>query len=46
LFKKWFDIKGRNMAMTMLPTMTARKTIMIGSSSEVMAATALSTSSS
>ena len=40
------SIRGRNMAMTMLPTTMARKTIMIGSSSEVMAATALSTSSS
>ena len=39
-------IRGRNIAMTMLPTITARKTIMIGSSREVMAATALSTSSS
>ena len=39
-------ISGRNMAITILPTMTARITIMIGSSSEVMAATALSTSSS
>ena len=39
-------IRGKNRAMTMLPTMTARKTIMIGSNSEVMAATALSTSSS
>src|SRR5665213_1636059 len=40
------EMRGKNMAMTMLPTMTARNTIMIGSSSEVMAATALSTSSS
>ena len=40
------SIRGMNMAMTMLPTMTARKTIMIGSSSDVIAATALSTSSS
>src|SRR6266498_1580754 len=40
------SIKGMNIAMTMLPTTTARKTIMIGSRSEVMAATALSTSSS
>ena len=39
-------ISGRNMAITMLPTMTARKTIIIGSNSEVMDATALSTSSS
>ena len=39
-------MRGRNMAMTMLPTMTARKTIMMGSSREVMAVTALSTSSS
>ena len=37
---------GIDMAMTMLPTTTARNTIMIGSSNEVMAATALSTSSS
>src|SRR4029077_20011536 len=40
------SMRGRNMAMTMLPTTTARKTIMMGSSREVMAATALSTSSS
>ena len=40
------SMSGRNMAITMLPTITARKTIMIGSSREVMAATALSTSSS
>ena len=39
-------IKGRNSAMTILPTITARNTIMIGSRREVMAATALSTSSS
>src|SRR5262249_41992692 len=39
-------IRGRNIAMTMLPTITARNTIMMGSSNEVMAATALSTSSS
>ena len=39
-------MSGKNIAMTMLPTMTARNTIMIGSSSEVMAETALSTSSS
>jgi hypothetical protein len=39
-------MSGRNKAMTMLPTTTARKTIMIGSSNEVMADTALSTSSS
>ena len=39
-------ISGRNKAMTMLPTTTARNTIMIGSRSEVMAETALSTSSS
>ena len=40
------SMRGRNIAMTMLPTTTARKTIMIGSSNEVIAATALSTSSS
>jgi hypothetical protein len=40
------EISGRNIAITMLPTMTARKTIMMGSSNEVMADTALSTSSS
>jgi len=39
-------ISGRKRAMTMLPTMTARNTIMMGSRSEVMAVTALSTSSS
>src|SRR6185437_6834987 len=39
-------INGRNSAMTMLPTTTARKTIMIGSRREVIADTALSTSSS
>jgi len=39
-------ISGRNMAITMLPTITARATIMIGSRREVMAATELSTSSS
>lgn len=39
-------ISGRKSAMTMLPTMIARKTIMIGSRREVIAATALSTSSS
>jgi len=39
-------INGRNIAITMLPTMTARKTIMMGSSNEVMADTALSTCSS
>jgi hypothetical protein len=39
-------ISGKNMAITMLPTITARKTIMMGSRSEVMAATELSTSSS
>jgi len=39
-------ISGRNIAITMLPTMTARKIIMMGSKSEVMEATALSTSSS
>src|SRR3974390_2549116 len=40
------SMRGRNIAMTMLPTITARQTIIIGSRSEVMAATALSTSSS
>src|SRR5579864_3948293 len=40
------SMSGRNIAMTMLPTITARNTIMIGSSRDVMAATALSTSSS
>jgi hypothetical protein len=40
------EISGINIAMTMLPTTTARNTIMMGSSNEVMAATALSTSSS
>ena len=39
-------IKGRNKAITMLPTITARKTIMMGSNREVIAETALSTSSS
>ena len=39
-------IRGKNIAITMLPTITARNTIMMGSSREVMAATALSTSSS
>jgi len=34
------------MAITMLPTMTARKTIITGSSSEVMSVTVLSPSSS
>lgn len=38
--------KGQNMANTMPPTTTARNTIMMGSSMEVMAPTALSTSSS
>src|SRR5262249_16671414 len=36
---------GRNMPITMPPTMIARKTIMSGSSSEVIALTAVSTSS-
>ena len=39
-------INGMNKAMTIVPTTTARKTIMIGSSMEVSAATELSTSSS
>src|SRR5262249_26029290 len=39
-------IMGRNKAMTMLPTTTARQTIMMGSNSEVITPTALSTSSS
>ena len=40
------SISGKNIAITMLPTITARKTIITGSRSEVMADTALSTSSS
>lgn len=40
------EIRGMNIAITILPTTTARNTIMIGSNREVMAATALSTSSS
>jgi hypothetical protein len=37
---------GRKRAMTIVPTTTARKTIMIGSMTDVSAATELSTSSS
>ena len=45
--KPWMMlIRGVNSASTIVPTMTARKTIMIGSSAAVMPATALSTSSS
>ena len=39
-------ISGRNSAMTIVPTINARNTIMIGSKSDVSADTALSTSSS
>ena len=39
-------MSGRNIAITMLPTMTAKNTIIIGSNNDVMAVTALSTSSS
>ena len=39
-------ISGRKSAMTIVPTMNARMTIMIGSSSDVRLSTALSTSSS
>lgn len=40
------EIIGMKSAMTMVPTMRARNTIMMGSIIEVMASTALSTSSS
>jgi hypothetical protein len=39
-------ISGRNIAKTMVPTTTARKTMSTGSMMEVSAVTALSTSSS
>ena len=39
-------ISGRKRAMTIVPTIKARNTIMIGSRSEVRLSTALSTSSS
>jgi len=45
--KPWMmAMSGMNNAITIVPTMTARKTIMIGSSAAVIPATALSTSSS
>ena len=37
-------VSGENIAMTMVPTMTARNTIIIGSMIEVIAFTASSTS--
>ena len=40
------SVTGRNSATTMVPTITARMMIITGSSSDVIAATALSTSSS